>query len=216
MGLNDGRTEEDLMEAFYRGDNPAFDEIDNRHRERLARRSSYRLPPSLPPQARRAAAEEYAQATLVRARDTKDRPGSRWRRDKGRVRPWLDRILVSVMSDGHRKAWRREAHERTATDLEPAHLPREAPGILDAAAARDAPPNRQVEREEVKRRLRECLDDLPEHLRSLVLDRYWEDMSQTEIAVATGQSNPTITRRLQEARRQLGECLRRKGIDVVE
>src|SRR5687767_2496127 len=36
--------DEDLMDRFQQGDNTAFDELDNRHRERLTRLAFFRLP----------------------------------------------------------------------------------------------------------------------------------------------------------------------------
>jgi RNA polymerase sigma-70 factor (ECF subfamily) len=50
-----------------------------------------------------------------------------------------------------------------------------------------------------------ALDDLPDHLRIVVVLRYYADLSEREIASAIDRKIGTVKSRLHEARRRLGE-----------
>lgn len=216
MATNDGRSDEDLMEAHYAGDDAAFGELDRRHREPLTRRAFYRLPFDMPGQSRRAVAEGLAETALANAAVSRDKPSCRWQRQKGPVRPWLNRILANVIVNYHREETRRRKHERNAPDTTPENPDVKGSGVPDAVEEPDAAPDRQLEKKEVKRALRACLDRLPEHLRSIVHDYFWEEMTLEEIAVEEGVSPATVHRRLKEAQRLLGECLHQKKFDTVD
>jgi RNA polymerase sigma factor (sigma-70 family) len=221
MHQYDGRTDEDVMEAYYEGDKLAFDELDldRGYREHLAFRAFFRLGacvPWKPEKSRRDMAEECAHTALVQAQATRNRTSGRWQRESGCVRPWMDVILDHVVVDVLRKEQRRREHEQHATDMAETPSDGDMSGVLGGAPGREMPPDRQAEREEVKREMRLCVDGLPEPYRTVVLLRVWEGKTLEEVAVILGVSTTKVFRLEKNALVLLGECLKRKQIEAAE
>lgn len=63
----------------------------------------------------------------------------------------------------------------------------------------------RVERLELSHDVTSALQDLPDHLRVVVVLRYYADLSEREIALAIGRKPGTVKSRLNEARRRLAE-----------
>jgi len=62
-----------------------------------------------------------------------------------------------------------------------------------------------VERFELSHDVASALRDLPDHLRVVVVLRYYADLSERDIALAIGRKPGTVKSRLNEARRRLAE-----------
>jgi RNA polymerase sigma-70 factor (ECF subfamily) len=62
-----------------------------------------------------------------------------------------------------------------------------------------------VERFELSHDVASALRDLPDHLRVVVVLRYYSDLSERDIALAIGRKPGTVKSRLNEARRRLAE-----------
>jgi RNA polymerase sigma-70 factor (ECF subfamily) len=76
-----------------------------------------------------------------------------------------------------------------------------APLILDAAAAEVASPSdRQAA-------LQECLEKLPSHSRTLLWQRYRDDMTIKQICIHTGRSEDSIKSRILRIRKKLETCV---------
>jgi len=60
--------------------------------------------------------------------------------------------------------------------------------------------------------LNHCIEQLPESYRQVVQLRYFEHNSASQIAARLGDTGETIKKRLQRARVQLLDCLRRKKV----
>lgn len=109
------------------------------------------------------------------------------------VRPWLYRVVVNsciskLRSDRTRKA-------RTAAyDLAEGEHPDE----------RGVAPEQALEGQEVRQIVCGVLAELPEHLRVVVVLRYFAQMSEREIATAIHRRPGTVKSRLHEARSRLG------------
>ncbi|GAA2528156.1 SigE family RNA polymerase sigma factor [Pilimelia columellifera] len=112
-----------------------------------------------------AAAEDLLQTALTKA-------WSAWSRIDGDPEPYVRRILVNTQTSWWRRKWTGERPTE--------HLP-EAPDAVDAHSAVD-------ERE----RVWEALRRLPARQRAVVVLRYFEDLSEQEVAAALDCSVGTV------------------------
>ena len=131
----------------------------------------------------RADAEEAVQQAFLRV--------WRFRASLGAIAdhaPWLYRVVVSACCSKlrHDGPWRDR----------PADLP-------DDAAKTAASPDERLWQSEVSRAVLSALGDLPVHVRVAVVLRYYDDLSERQVAAAIGRRPGTVKSRLHEARRQL-------------
>lgn len=68
-----------------------------------------------------------------------------------------------------------------------------------------------VERNELRRAVRQCIDRLPPPYRMVIVLYYFADMSVRQIATELNISMANVTIRLLRARLKLAECLRKEG-----
>ncbi|MGO8872872.1 MAG: RNA polymerase sigma factor [Acidimicrobiales bacterium] len=104
------------------------------------------------------------------------------------VRPWLYRVVGNTCNS----KLRQEIPHRDR---------RSGDGELDAFPARGDTPNHAVETHDGSR----ALQDVPVHLRVVIVLRYCADLNEREIATAIGRRPGTVKSRLHEARRLLAE-----------
>lgn len=114
----------------------------------------------------RADAEDLVQATLIKTYVSMDRIT-----DQAALDPYVRRIMVNT----HISGWRRRRVDEYPTD----ELPEEP--------AADLAPD--CELHDV---LRRAIDRLPRRMRAAVLLRYYDDMSEPEVAAALGVSVGTV------------------------
>jgi len=210
-------TDEDQLTLYYhegneRKANEAFAEIDRRFRPRLI------LSLTVPGYNRRFVklhrspgleqrGEELAAEALFRVADTKGRLGARWNPTRRRVAPWIYGILHNVVVS-HLRRQRREPRARADTYTS-GRCP-EVPA-LDSLPDQSAGPEEVVQHQALLASLRECVQELPEQLRTLCELLFDKGMKQTEAAEVLQLTTPTLTRRKQEAYERLRRCLARKG-----
>lgn len=123
----------------------------------------------------------------------------------GSFRAWIFRIVTNACYDELRRRKR-----RPSTSLEPlddSGEEIESPGWL--ADPSDTPEQR-LERVELEKAIQDCLEDLPEDFRSVVLMVDVNGLDYTEAAVSIGKPVGTVKSRLARARGKLRDCL--KGI----
>lgn len=113
--------------------------------------------------------------------------------DRGPLRHWLACAVRGAASNLRRAFARRTRHERAA------------------ARAEAAAPERIAEREESRRLLHAAVSALDEPYRTVVLLRYFEGRTPTEIARETGAPVETVRTRLKRAQAALRERLRAGG-----
>ena len=133
----------------------------------VARRSPALLRAALALTSNRADAEDLLQATLVKAYQSWDRI------DDAAA---LDSYVRRVMANTHISGWRRRRVDEYPTD----ELP-------DAAAAGDATGDSDLH--DVVQR---ALDRLPRQMRAAVMLRYYDDMTEPEVAAALGVTVGTV------------------------
>ena len=104
------------------------------------------------------------------------------------IKPWLYRIVVNSC---HSKLRREIPHRDRRSGDE---------GLADASTTGDTPADVALSQD-----ITTALQDLPLHLRVVVILRYYADLSEREIATAIGRRPGTVKSRLHEARRLLAE-----------
>ena len=102
------------------------------------------------------------------------------------VRPWLYRVVVNTCNSKLRQEIPRRDRQSAGQDLS---------GV---SSIEDIPTQIAVSRD-----LLRALQDLPPHLRIVVVLRYYADLSEHQIAIAIGRRQGTVKSRLHEARRLL-------------
>ena len=104
------------------------------------------------------------------------------------VKPWLYRVVVNTCNSKLRD--------------EIPHRDRRSDGNhLDGVSSIDDLPGRVARSQDVAR----ALQDLPLHLRVVIVLRYYADLSEREIATAIGRRQGTVKSRLHEGRRLLAQ-----------
>jgi len=104
------------------------------------------------------------------------------------IKPWLYRVVVNTCNSKLRQEiprWRRQDGDES----------------LDGVATRDDAAGRVDAAGDIL----DALNDLPAHLRVVVVLRYYADLSEREIAVAIARQPGTVKSRLHEARRRLAQ-----------
>ena len=107
---------------------------------------------------------------------------------------------------------RRRPDLRNETDFRQGSRLPEATSALDAVPDSAVGPEEVLEHRALVAALRECVQELPEELRTLCELLFEQGMKQTEAATILQLSTPTLTRRKQEACELLRRCLARKGV----
>ena len=115
----------------------------------------------------RADAEDLVQATLVKAYQSWDRID-----DAAALDTYVRRVMVNT----HISGWRRRRVDEYPTDV-----------IPDAPSAGD--PTRDSDLRDVVQR---ALDRLPRQMRAAVMLRFYDDMTEPEVAAALGVSVGTV------------------------
>jgi RNA polymerase sigma factor (sigma-70 family) len=179
-------SDEQLLCLFYLGDDRAYEELDRRHRPRLAGLARWRLG-GLPDADERAC--EVTQETLLRLVRTRADGLSRWLPERGPVRPWLDTILTRCLTD----LFRREGRQVPAVPL--GGTDEEASGA-PAVAGHERSPQDEAEEADL---FRWCARQLPDPLGKMIEMKYRQGMQQTQIAQALGLSNTTVSVQLDRA-----------------
>jgi RNA polymerase sigma-70 factor (ECF subfamily) len=182
-GAMDDRTDEMLLEEYRAGDHAAFEELVQRYRDELLHFLIRFL-------GSRAAAEDVFQDTFLQVHLSADSFDV-----ERRLKPWLFTIAANKARDYHRKNVRRAALSLNAgvgaeedrgdfIDLLDANLPSPDAPILDS---------------ERSRLVKGVVDDLPVHLREILLLSYFQRLSYNQIADALKIPLGTVKSRLHAA-----------------
>jgi RNA polymerase sigma-70 factor, ECF subfamily len=180
-------TDEELMRRYRDlNDQDAFDQLVHRY-ERELYRYLYRYVHDAQ------LAEEVFQSTFFRLHQ------SREQFQEGRLlRPWLYSIATHQAIDALRKAGRQP---HTTTDRRQAEE-EDAAGtgsLMDLIEAAGPSPAAEAENAERRAWMRDAVDQLPEHLRSVVLLVYFQGLKYSEAAEVLGISPGTVKSRLNAA-----------------
>lgn len=123
-----------------------------------------------------------------------------------RLSTWLHRIVVNaalMKLRGRRKRPEEAIDALLPTFVEDGHHAQQF-------SRTDLPPDHLLEREETRMVVRECIAQLPENHRSILLMRDIEDVSTGEVAALLGITPNAVKIRLHRARQALATLLRRE------
>ena len=189
-------SDEELM-LRYRdlGDQEAYDELVHRYeRELYSYLYRYLGDAGL--------AEEVFQTTFFRLHESR-----RLFQEGKRLRPWLYTIATHQAIDALRKAGR-----QPWASLDRSQAPDEGGddgSLLDLLEAETPTPPVQAENAEYRAWMREAVNRLPEHLRSVVLLVYFQGLKYSEAAEILGIRPGTVKSRLNAAIAKLNAACKR-------
>ncbi len=112
-----------------------------------------------------------------------------------RFKPWLYTIAVNKARDWHRRQSRRRAVSLST----PIGSDGDGAGVIDLLEGDSVPPTEALEQEELAIRVRSAVDDMPEHLREIILLSYFQKMSYNQIAETLQIPLGTVKSRLHAA-----------------
>lgn len=196
------RSDEDLLNGFYAGDDEAYRELHNRYRPSLVRTAHYRL--STAQAGRQELAEDFADEALYSIVRSKQSLNIRCNTQRGRVAPWLFRILHNRVNSYLRSP---RSRQRVASDfgITEHDLTMNTFGRL--ATNKSTPKVQASDNDELLSNLRSLVNHLPDELQAAVQFKYWDSLSNEEIAARLGVSPVTVWRRLTTAHNFLRDGL---------
>jgi RNA polymerase sigma-70 factor, ECF subfamily len=193
---------EALLEEAARGTSGAWDRLLGDHRERLRRMVALRLDRRITARVDASDVVQEALADAVRHRDDylKRRPVPFY--------PWLRQFAWERLVDVqryHLNALRRTVTREQADDLP---LPdRSAVALVDRLMDEGTSPSGQMIREERRRELHAALEKLPARDRDILVMRYLEQLTSSEIAAVLGVREGAMKMRLLRAMERLRALL---------
>jgi RNA polymerase sigma-70 factor (ECF subfamily) len=178
-----------LMLAFQRGDEPAFQELIERNHSRVIG-LAYRFVGS------RAEAEDLAQEVFLRIYRAR-----RTYRPTAKFSTWMFRIAANVSLN----ALRDRARRRDDVSIE--QLSGEDRGPFTVPDPEAPAPDHRVGRSELEQKVREAISELPEKEQVAVVLNKYEGLSYADIARTLGCSTMAVKSLLARARENLKERL---------
>lgn len=172
-------TDEQLVNAYAKGDNEAFDALLNRHQERLF---NYILGIVK----NKDVADDIFQETFVKAIVTL-RQGRYT--ESGKISSWLTRIAHNLIIDLYRQNKSENTISTDNTDID----------ILNRRELADSNIEDHLVNDQILTDVRRIMDALPDNQREVLDMRFFRDMSFKEIAEATGVSINTALGRMRYA-----------------
>lgn len=122
----------------------------------------------------------------------------------GSFRGWLMRIVTNACYDELRRRKRRPAVSLEDMLTAPDGTENENGAVL---ATPDDAPEEQMQRRELAGAIQDCLDHLPDDMRTVAVLCDVQGLDYAEIAAATGVALGTVKSRLSRARARLRDCL---------
>ena len=179
----DIRTDEELLTTHIEGDSAAFSLLMDRYKNDLLH-FLIRFVGS------RAAAEDVFQETFLQIHISAETFDT-----SRRFKPWLFTIAANKGRDWHRKH-----SKRTVMSLsQDVGAAGEGARFVDLMENDQEPPDAKLLDDEQIRRVRTAVDELPSHLREILLLSYFQQMSYTQIAESLEIPLGTVKSRLHAA-----------------
>lgn len=172
-------TDDQLVAAYAKGDNQAFDTLLKRHQARVFS-YIYSIVKN------RDVADDIFQETFVKAITTIKQ--GRYA-ESGRFAAWISRIAHNLIIDYYRQ----EKSENTLSADD------EGVDVLNRRELSDTNIEDVMVNEQIHNDVRRIIDALPENQREVLMMRYYKDMSFKEIAEATKVSINTALGRMRYA-----------------
>ena len=198
---------DELLRLVALGDSNARSQLFDRHRDRLQRMVAVRLDHRL---AARIDASDVVQEALAEASQkltdyVRERPVAFY--------PWLRRLAwenLVRLSEHHLKAQRRTVMREER--LNSALPDQSAAQLAGTLAASGLSPDRRLIAAELKSRVMSALAELANHDREILVLRYLEQLSNSEIADVLGLSDVAVRSRHMRALDRLTRLIDREGL----
>ncbi len=188
-------TDEQLVNAYAKGDNEAFDTLLNRHKDRVLAYIIHIVK-------NRDLAEDLFQETFVKAIMTIKQ--GRYT-DTGKFSAWLTRIAHNLIIDHYRQ----EKSENTVS------ADNDDTDLLNRRDLAEATIEDHLVEKQILKDVRKIIGILPASQREVVMMRYYKDMSFKEIAEATGVSINTALGRMRYAIINMRRIANEHGISLT-
>lgn len=185
--LGDDTPDERLVELSKNGSMDAFEELVNRHRDKIYARAFSMMRSE-------DGAVEMSQLAWIRAWQKL----SQFKGDSS-FTTWLTRITINICLDEIRKRKRYASDSIDEMD--------DTGGVERKLPVTEFNPTSGMEREEIRRRVAEAMEELSESHRTVIILHEFEGMEYKEVAEAMGCSIGTVMSRLFYARRRLASLL---------
>ncbi|HYE03259.1 MAG TPA: sigma-70 family RNA polymerase sigma factor [Phycisphaerales bacterium] len=183
----EARTDEELVEAYRRGETAAFATLVRRHHDDLIR-FLVRLTGNA------AVAEDAFQESFLQVHlSAESFDVSR------RFKPWLFTIAANKARDALRRSSRRKALDLSAPIAGSGGEDGQGQTYVDLMEIDVDPPHAALDAEERNRLVQEALAGLPYSLREILLLAYFQRMSYNQVAEALGIPLGTVKSRLHSA-----------------
>ena len=128
------------------------------------------------------------------------------------LKTWMYRIAIHEASNRRRWFFRHKAQELS---IEPEQESRQIGSLRESLVDEGESPFETVARSQVRARVEQVLQELPEHYRTAVILRDIEDLSYEEIAEMTDTSLGTVKSRLVRGREALRRRLERYAHELA-
>ena len=188
-------TDDMLVALYLDGNNRAFDEILNRHKDRLYSYIFFLV-------RSREVAEDIFQETFVKAIVTLQQ--GRYQAD-GKFSAWITRIAHNLVID----QFRQERNENVVSNDE------SEVDLLNDASLAEGTVEAQMVNDQVLKDVRRLVDELPDCQREVVFMRYYQNLSFKDIADITGVSINTALGRMRYAVLNMRRIAAEKSISLA-
>jgi RNA polymerase sigma-70 factor (ECF subfamily) len=194
---------EELLDRARLGEDAAVERLLQRHRDALRRIVELRLDPAL---RRRLDASDIVQDVLIEANrrlpDYLEKPAMPFRL-------WLRQMAKDRMIDAHRRhrVAARRSLDREQPAVAPAARDQSTLDLLGQLADRELTPAAEATWQELKRRFEAAVAELDDQDREIVMMRHFEQLSNSEVALALDLTPPAASMRYLRAMRRLRSLL---------
>ncbi len=195
MGNLNTLTDDALVSLYLEGNNQAFDELLNRHKERLYSYIFFIV-------RSRDVADDIFQETFVKAIVTLQQ--GRYNSD-GKFSAWLTRIAHNLVIDQFRQERNENVISNDESDIDLFNNSAYSEGTIEARMV-----NTQVMKD-----VRRLVNSLPDNQREVIYMRFYQSLSFKDIAAITGVSINTALGRVRYAVMNLRRMAEEKNISLA-
>ncbi|MBR5511343.1 MAG: sigma-70 family RNA polymerase sigma factor [Bacteroidaceae bacterium] len=195
MGNLNKLTDDALVNLYLQGNNQAFDELLNRHKDRLYSYIYFIV-------RSRDVADDIFQETFVKAIVTLQQ--GRYNSD-GKFSAWLTRIAHNLVIDQFRQERNENVISNDESEIDLFNNPAYSESTIEARMV-----NTQVLKD-----VRRLVNSLPDNQREVIYMRYYQSLSFKDIAAITGVSINTALGRVRYAVMNLRRMAEEKNISLA-
>ena len=195
MGNLNKLTDDALVNLYLQGNNQAFDELLNRHKDRLYSYIYFIV-------RSRDVADDIFQETFVKANVTLQQ--GRYNSD-GKFSAWLTRIAHNLVIDQFRQERNENVISNDESEID----------LFNNSAYSESTIEARMVNTQVLKDVRRLVNSLPDNQREVIYMRYYQSLSFKDIAAITGVSINTALGRVRYAVMNLRRMAEEKNISLA-